>query len=202
MLSGGEKLKRKMVVFPVLVLFIFLAVAPALTIAAVKVPATATISNWKASPGPDTNYWVVADSVVQIRNWLGSGVLSLHIDSSPAKDYVLQINTVVSGTVIHEKSIPPPYNWPEAKGIWTHEMICSYEVGNDEGTFEGIWNLKSVGWYAVPISPTEVDLRTLASEGHVILHGTGIFEGMILYLDTVGPSTSTSAGWTGYAMIH
>ena len=190
-------MNRKMVVLPVLVLFMLLAVAPALTVAAVKVPVTAHLSNFKAAPGPDSSYWVAADSVVQIRNWVTSGVLSLHIDSSPAADYEMQINSIVSGTVNHGKDIPFPGPWPEAKGIWTHEVICTYKEDGAEGTFEGIWNLKSVGWYLTMTSATNGP-----SEGHAVLHGTGIFEGMTLYLETIGPSTVPSAAWTGYALLH
>lgn len=191
-------MNRKMVILPVLALLMIIAFAPALTVAAEKVPVTATLSNFKAVPGPDSTYWVVADSVVQCRNWVTSGVMSLHIDSSPAADYVMEINTVVSGTVNHGKDIPFPGPWPEAKGIWTHEVICTYKVdGAVQGTFEGIWNLKSVGWYA-----TQAGYSNGHSEGHTVLHGTGIFEGMTLYLETIGPSTTPSAAWTGYALLH
>jgi len=186
-----------MIVCPVLVLFMLLAVAPALTVAAVKVPVVAHLSNFKAAAGPDSSYWVVADSVVQARNWVASGVMNIHIDFSLAADYEMQINTILSGTINHGKDIPYPGPWPEAKGIWTHEVICTYNGDLGQGTFEGIWNLKSVGWYL-----TKTSAINGPSEGHVVLHGTGIFEGMTLYLETIGPSTTPSAAWTGYALLH
>ena len=186
-------MSRKMVMLPVLALLMLTVFAPALVEAAVKVPVTATLSGFSVLPGPDSTYWVTDGGVVQIRNWIGAAVVNVHVDSLPAKDYVMQFSAITSGTVNHEKDIAFPGPWPEAKGIWTEEITWSYKVGSDVlGTFEGIWNLKSVGWYLTP-GP-----HNGPSEGHAVLHGTGIFDGMTLNLDSAGPP----AVFTGYALMH
>ena len=185
-------MKKELILIPILAFVILFAVAPAMAAPATKVPAmaTATLSNL-----PGSTYVVTDGGVLQVRGIESVGTVNLYIASSPPANpnYVLSLSREGFGTVNLGTDIAFPGPWPEARGVWHSDVIWTYEVnGQVLGTFKGEWTLKTIGWYTSP-GP-----HNGPSGGHIVLQGDGIFDDLILSLDSTGPPSV----FTGYLLMH
>ena len=112
---------------------------------------------------PPGKMWVTGSDIIQVRDFLNVGTVSLYIpDSSAIPTYVFKLNNMASMT--RNPSTEQPII-VRVNATWIYPMS-----GTTQGTFEGQieWNFNS------------------PHVAHGLLHGTGIFEGQKLsfWLDT------------------
>lgn len=175
-------MNRKIVyLIPILLLLLF--VAPVTAASPMKVDITADPENTKMSKTEWDKNIINPGEVRHYEGWKWTGDITLNI---PGYDpivgtFVDYVDGMVFPSITNE-----PADSVEHKvgtGVYHLHEVWTFE----DGTFAGIAQLKQ---YAPGFT---------VFESHIILHGTGAYEGWMLVLD--GSRKSGSAFYEGYAMI-
>jgi hypothetical protein len=142
-----------------------------------KVAVTATQMGGSSSGGEG---WMVDDGIFQFRGAEGAGVVTLNI---PGQDPLSGTSSsVINGKITFTQEAPDP----EALGIIHLKMVWTFTGEGKTGTFEGQMQRKAIG---VPLTYVEA---------HMVLQGTGDFEGQTLMLSAEGPGMPVN--WVGFLL--
>jgi hypothetical protein len=159
-----KELNKKVLGIAVALLLAAMFVAP--VFAKRKVAVTATQMGGGSSGGEG---WLVDDGIFQFRGAEGAGVVTLYI---PGQDPLSGTSSSeINGKITFTHEVPPPDL--DALGIMHLKMVWTFE---GKGTFEGQMQRKGIG---VPV--------ITYMEAHMVLQGTGDFEGQTLILSHAGP---------------
>ena len=140
-----------------------------------KVAVTATQMGGGGSGGES---WMVDHGIFQFRRLEGYGTVTLYIpDKAPL---VGASSSEINGKTTFTQEPPDP----DAEGLIHLKMKWTFTGEGTTGTFEGQMQRKTIG---VPVI-THV-------EAHVVLQGTGDFEGQTLILSYAGPPP---LNWEGF----
>jgi hypothetical protein len=159
-----RELNRKVLGIAVALLLAAMFVAP--VFAKRKVAVTAT----QMGTGSGEEGWLVDHGIYQYRGWEGAGMVTLRIPGQTP--LVGASSSVFSGKTTFTQEPPDP----QAEGMTHLKMMWTFTGEGTTGTFEGQMQRKTIG---VPVI-THV-------EAHVVLQGTGNFEGQTLILSYEGP---------------
>ena len=176
-----RELNRKVLGIAVALLLAAMYVAPVL--AKTKVAVTAT---QMGSGGSGAKSWLVDHGILQYRGMEGAGVVTLNI---PGRDSLSGTSSsVINGKITFSTDEPPPPGTPdpEAFGIIHLKMKWTFTGEGTTGTFEGQMQRKTTG---VPLTHLEA---------HMVLQGTGDFEGQTLRLSAEGPAPPMN--WEGFLL--
>jgi hypothetical protein len=140
-----------------------------------KVAVTATQMGGGASGGES---WMADDGILQFRGATGAGMVTLNIPGQTP--LVGASSSEISGKITFTQEPPDP----EAEGLIHLKMKWTFTGEGTTGTFEGQMQRKGIG---VPV------ISYL--EAHMVLQGTGDFEGQTLILSYAGPPP---LNWEGF----
>ncbi len=167
-------MRKTLIAVILTVLLITIIAMPTVAASAKRVAVSATQSG-SISPGSSGTWWITNGNRLQLRDWAGSGVITLNIPgedtftgSSSSSD-IGMVNLATGESVIL------------LKGVW--------DFGS-AGTFEGVWHFKATG--ATFANPTGNYLVNANAE----FKGTGSFEGQILILSYQG--SKPPINWEGF----
>ncbi len=172
--------KKSLILVPFLLLLISLA--PVMAASPMKVDVTADPENTKMSKIWDKNV-INPGEVKHYEGWKWTGDMTLNI---PGYDtivgtFVDYVDGMVFPSITNEPADSVEHKVGE--GVYHLNEVWTFPLG----TFEGTAQLKQ---YAPGFAEFE---------SHIVLHGTGAYEGWMLVLD--GSRESGSAFYEGYAMI-
>jgi hypothetical protein len=169
-----SEVNRKVLVTAVALLFAAMLVAP--VFAKRKVAVTATQMGGGSSGGEG---WLVDHGIWQFRGSEGAGVVTLNI---PGHDPLSGTSSSeINGKITFSQEEMPD---PDAEGLIHLKMKWTFTGEGTTGTFEGQMQRKGIG---VPVISY--------MEAHVVLQGTGDFNGQTLILSHAGPPP---LNWEGF----
>lgn len=164
-------MNKKVLVIAVALMVVAMLATPVLADSPKKIPVTATQAGGQVE-GPDSRTWTTEGGIVQYKDWLGSGSIKLDLPSSLGGTLMGSSTSVVSFSK----------NTKTGVGVVHIEMTWTFT----DGTFEGIDEMKN--YYIEGIK-----------EAHVVMHGTGDYEGWVLILS--GTATPAPMKWEGDLLI-
>jgi hypothetical protein len=168
-------MNRKVLGIAFALLLAAMFVAP--VFAKTKVAVTAT----QMGGSSEGESWLVDHGIYQFRGAIGAGMVTLNIPGQPP--LIGTSSSVVNGKITFEHPEPGP--WLEAVGIMHLKMVWTFTGEGTTGTFEGQMNRKGIGMPMTYI------------EAHMVLQGTGDFEGQTLMLSYAGPPP---LNWEGFLL--
>ncbi len=167
-------MNRKVLVIFVALMAVAMLATPVLAASPNKTPVTASnLATLGSEYDPLTFRWITDGNISHIVYMKLWGTLHINVEGE-----VIDVDWVdiLSGT----------YNMKTLEGVWKWDEVWTLPNGD---TFEGTAHVKMAGG-------TLITYKEFYS--HIILHGTGVYEGQILSLEMVRPSRSVPAVYTGY----
>jgi hypothetical protein len=168
-------MRRTLIAVTLAVLLITIIAVPTMAASAKRVAVSATQSG-AIGPGLYGTWWIANGDRLQIRDWAGSGVLTLSI---PGKETLIGSST--SSSDLGMVNLATGQSVVLLRTVW--------DFGS-AGTFIGIMHFKATG--ATFANPT----GNYLVNANAVLKGTGSFEGQTLILSYQGPKPPTN--WEGF----
>jgi hypothetical protein len=171
---GGEKVKKAVLVIAVALMAVAMLATPVLAASPNKTLVTASnLATLGSEYDPLTFRWITDGNISHIVYMKLWGTLQINVDGE-----VIPVNWVdiLSGT----------YNMKTLKGVWKWDEVWTLPNGD---TFEGTAHVKFAGGNLITFTEFYA---------HIILHGTGAYDGQILSLEMDRPSRSVPGVYEGY----
>ena len=158
-------MNKKVIGIAVALLLAAMFVAPVFAKRKVAVTATQIAGGGSGEEG-----WLVDHGIYQFREWEGAGMVTLYIPGQAP--LVGASSSEINGKTTFTQEPPDP----DAEGLIHLKMKWTFTGEGTTGTFEGQMQRKGIG---VPVISY--------MEAHMVLQGTGDFEGQTLRLSHAGP---------------
>ena len=167
--KGGERLKKKILVASVALVFAAMMAAPVMAAPATKIEGVTAILEAAIVPDP-ASLRMVGHNIV-FNKGTGAGIITLNIPGMT--DPLIGTSSSTWSAMARWTDFPNPD--PEATNVVRGNVVYTFPGG----TFEGMTHAKSKGLPPIPLPGFYV-------EYHMVLQGTGDFEGQTLKLSYAG----------------